>query len=169
MQERLSPLFTTYPKVLKSSLQLHFGSRLAQSENDVLAEFLLANGADPSAPVFAATYRGEIAILELLHRYGANWNQTFEENTPIMELFRYRRTKVVPWLLAHEARATDTDIKRRSLMHLAAIYGAKLPILQALVTHGVDVSAPDADGVTPLEYAHQHSRKEMVQFLECLS
>ena len=142
---------------------------VAQSENDVLTEFLLASGADPNVPVFAATYRGEIAVLELLHRYGANWNQTFEGNTPIMELFRYRRTKVVPWLLAHGARATDTDKKQRSLMHLAAIYGAKVSILNALVSHGVDVSAPDAEGVTPFEYAQQHSRKEVVRFLECLS
>lgn len=139
---------------------------VAHSENDALVEFLLGNGADPNVPVFAATYRGDLKILELLHKYGADWNQKFAGDTPIMELFRYRRTKVVPWLLAHGARATDTDKKHRTLMHLAAIYGAKEPILKALVAHGVDVSAPDDDGVLPLEYARRHSRKDMVQFLE---
>ena len=139
---------------------------VAHSENDALAEFLLGNGADPNVAVFAATYRGDLKILELLHKYGADWNQKFAGETPIMELFRYRRTRVVPWLLAHGARATDTDKKQRTLIHLAAIYGAREPILSALVAHGVDVSTRDAEGVLPLEYAREHSRKDVVKFLE---
>ena len=142
---------------------------VAHSENNSLAEFLLKNGADPNVPVFAATFRGDLRVLELLHHYGANWNQEYAGNTPIMELFRYRRTKVVPWLLAHGARATDTDTKQRTLFHLAAIYGAKMEILQTLVDHGVDASAPDIDGVVPLTYAKQHSRKDVIHFLERLN
>ncbi len=142
---------------------------VAHSENNSLAEFLLKNGADPNSPVFAATFRGDLKVLELLHSYGANWNQEYAKNTPIMELFRYRRTKVVPWLLSHGASATHTDAKQRTLLHLAAIYGAKMEILQTLVEHGVDASAPDVDGVVPLTYAKQHSRKEVTQFLERLS
>lgn len=142
---------------------------VAHSENDMLVQYLLSMGADANVPVFAATYRGDLKILECLHKYGANWNQTFDGNTPIMELFRYRRTKVVPWLLAHGARATDTDEKQRTLMHLAAIYGSRLPILRELVAHGADVFSQDAEGVTPLEYAQKHSRREVVQFLEGFS
>lgn len=139
---------------------------ITHSENNTLVEYLLSKGADPNVAVFAATYRGDMGILELLDTCGVNWNQRFDGNTPIMELFRYRRTKLVPWLLAHGARATDTDQKQRTLMHLAAIYGSRLPILHELVAHGVDVFSPDAEGVTPLEYARRHSRQEVVQFLE---
>ena len=139
---------------------------VAHAENIDLIEFLLQRGASPDPAAFAATYLGDLKIVELLHSYGADWNQTFNGCTPIMDLLSFRRPKLVPWLLEHGASLDISNADGRTALHLAAQRGIKIEYIEALLKYGARLDATDNAGRTPLDLAHLNGKRKAGEFLE---
>ena len=131
-----------------------------------LARRLLEAGADPGPAVFAACFRGEAALLELLHAFGANWNQRFHGRTPLLDLMHYRKPGASIWLMEHGADVAATDAAGRTALHLAAMQGVRVDYLQALIAHGANPNARDAAGHTPLQLAEARNRRKVVAYLK---
>jgi Ran GTPase-activating protein (RanGAP) involved in mRNA processing and transport len=60
--------------------------------------------------------------------------------------------------------ADPTTAQQSDHLHQAIRMG-NLPIVQLFIDHGVDVSAPDGSGTTPLHVAAEHGNAEMAEFL----
>lgn len=100
--------------------------------NEVLAEHLLARGADPKPAVFSALWSGSEKICELLDQHGADWNMQFEGNTPLMEMIRYKRTKLIPWLVERGADLTLKDADGKTAYQHAQKRGLRQDLVDLL-------------------------------------
>ena len=76
--------------------------------NVEMTKYLLAHGASPNPAVFSSLFEGNIEICRLLDDNGADWNQQFDGATPLIDLMKWRKSKLVPWLLE---RGVDTSVK----------------------------------------------------------
>lgn len=86
--------------------------------------------------------------------------------TPLGLAAFFGRADVVTVLLDHGA---DPNIASRNAMQVAPLHSAvaarHLPITAALLTHGADVNAIQADDYTPLHEAAQNGQVEMIELL----
>lgn len=142
---------------------------VAHSQNLELIKFLLEHGASPNPATFAATYLGDLQIVETLHQYDADWNIQFAGRTPIQDLLIYRRTKLVPWLIDNGARVDQQDHEGRTALHIAAMNGCKPDLLQKILDQGGDLSVRDNDGQTPSELARIRKKSQAANFLEAVN
>ena len=138
---------------------------LSWQRNYALAEHLLEHGADPNPGVFTATFDGSSQGCELLDRYGADWEQTFNGRTPLMDLMYFKRPAASTWLLARGVDVNATDPDGRTALHFAAWRGVRADYVRALLDAGAKRDAKDADGATPLDMAVRHKRTKLTDLL----
>ena len=138
---------------------------LSWQRHYALAEHLLDCGADPNPGVFTATFDGGIQGCELLDRYGANWEQTFNGRTPLMDLMYFKRPAASTWLLARGVDVNATDADGRTALHFAAWRGVRADYARALLDAGAKRDAQDADGATPFDMAVRHKRHKLADLL----
>jgi uncharacterized protein len=133
-----------------------------------LARLLLEAGANPNNAVFAATFDGTEALLELLNEFNADWNLPHEGDTPIIELMYYKRPAAVPWLLAHGADPNYRGRKKLTALHYAAMQGVKEDYVAALLKAGAKRDLKDSDGKTALDHAREKGRARAVAMLSAV-
>ena len=100
--------------------------------NRNLTKYLLNQDANPSIPVFAALWSGDLEICEMLDEKGANWNQSFEGLTPLMEMFRFNRTKLVSWLLDKDVDVSIQDPEGKTALDYAINRKARPELIDLL-------------------------------------
>ncbi len=76
--------------------------------NLTMSQRLLMHGANPNPAVYSALFEGNVEICNALDAHGADWNQKFAGQTPLMELIKWNRPKLLPWLLE---RGVDPGIR----------------------------------------------------------
>ncbi|XP_037599317.1 ankyrin repeat and SOCS box protein 3 isoform X1 [Cebus imitator] len=138
-----------------------------------IVQILLEAGADPNAttleettPLFLAVENGQIDVLRLLLRHGANvngshsmcgWNSlhqaSFQENTEIIKL-----------LLKKGANKECQDDFGITPLFVAAQYG-KIESLSILISSGANVNCQALDKATPLFIAAQEGHTKCVELL----
>ena len=137
-----------------------------------LAEVLLEGGANPTDGVsmHITAGSGNVAALELLHRFGVNVNGipggvpplpyclTWAGNTP-------KRTAGLRWLVEHGA---DVNLswgeQRDTSLHIAA-QRWDVPMVELLVRHGADIHQRRADGRTAHTLAMLHGNEPVANWL----
>lgn len=133
-----------------------------------LAEVLLEAGADPTDGVSAhiAGGSGNIAALELLHRFGMNVNGRPGGVPPLVYLLTFAEDSSGPrWLLEHGADANlSWGPDREAPLHVAARRW-NVEMVELLVTHGADVTQRRADGYTPHTLAELHGNRDSAEWL----
>jgi len=123
-----------------------------------LAEVLLEAGADPNDGVTfpLAASGGDIASLELLHRYGASVDQPWasDRSATLYAIMNWAETpEGIRWLLDHGAEA---DVVFPPNGEAPLHVGARrwdAAMIELLVSHGADVARKRADGRTPYAVA----------------
>ena len=121
-----------------------------------LAEFLMANGADPNArswdgdtPLHLAA---RIPTLEVLKALAAGGGDVDARNlwarTPLHEAALFGATESVGILAGLGANVNALDVDNRTPMHSAANQ-ARVETVEALLSHGADLFAEDNSGRTP--------------------
>jgi hypothetical protein len=133
-----------------------------------LAEVLLEAGANPTDGVTShiAGGGGNLAGLELLHRYGLDVNGIPGGVPPLVYMMLWSDNSAGPfWLLDHGA---DPNLAwgetGEAPLHVAARRW-DLPMVEQLVEHGADVSRRRADGATPHTLAELHGNPEIAAWL----
>jgi ankyrin repeat protein/L-ascorbate metabolism protein UlaG (beta-lactamase superfamily) len=85
----------------------------AQAGSDAGAEFLLSKGANvmarefwgSSTPLHVATFSGNLRLLEVLVKHGADINAVNDEgSTPLLYISQAGRAEVMDWLIEHGAK-----------------------------------------------------------------
>ncbi len=135
-----------------------------------LAELLLQHGANPTDGVSThiAAGSGNVAALELLHRFGMNSNGIPGGVPPLAYIMGWMRPSDLPgakWLLEHGA---DPNLawaqSGDSPLHIAA-QRLDVKTVDLLVSHGADVSKRRPDGRTPYTLAALHGNDEVAAWL----
>ena len=111
--------------------------------NAELTAHLLARGADPNPGVFAALWSSNLPICELLAEHRADWNQREGGATPLMELMRYNRTKMVHWLLARDVDLSIKDRDGLTALDYARKRKVRKDIIDLLIDKGARVGTDE--------------------------
>ena len=138
---------------------------LSWQRNYPLAELLLQRGANPDNAVFSVTYQGAVEGCELLDRFGANWEHTFEGRTPLMDLMYFKKPGGSVWLIERGVDVRATDAVGKTALHYAAAQGVRADYVERLLAAGADPRAKDSDGKTPLDYARERKRSKLIDLL----
>jgi ankyrin repeat protein len=133
-----------------------------------LAEVLLDAGANPTDGVTShiAGGGGNIAALELLHRYGLKADGIPGGVPPLVYMMQWSDNPAGPaWLLEHGADANRAWGKDgEAPLHVAARRW-DVAMVERLVEHGADVSRRRADGATPYALSELYGNPEIGQWL----
>ncbi len=141
---------------------------LCAVESLPLAEALLESGANPTDGVSTHINAGagNLAALELLHRFGMNVNGIPGGVPPLRYMMSWSRTPDgARWLLEHGA---DPNLAWGEL-HDAPLHVAAerwdVPMVELLVRYGADIHRRRADGRTPYTLAELHGNREIAEWL----
>ena len=133
-----------------------------------LAEVLLDAGANPTdgVTVHIAGGGGNIAALELLHRFGVNLNGVPGGVPPLVHMMLWSVNPAGPrWLLEHGA---DTNLPwgpdGETPLHVAARRW-DVSMADLLIQHGADVLRRRSDGCTPHTLAELHGNHDIARTL----
>jgi ankyrin repeat protein len=133
-----------------------------------LAQVLLDAGANPTDGVTThiAGGGGNLAALDLLHRYRLNVNGIPAGVPPLVYMMGWARNPAGPrWLLEHGA---DPNLawgdSGEAPLHVAAKRW-DLAMAELLVKHGADVMRPRADGAAPHTLAELYGNHDIAEWL----
>ena len=133
-----------------------------------LAEVLLEAGANPTDGVSAhiAGGGGNIAALELLHRYGLDVNGIPGGVPPLVHMMLWADNPAgAYWLIDHGADANLAwGESGEAPLHVAARRW-DVPMVRRLVEHGADVSRRRADGATAHTLAELYGNADVAAWL----
>ena len=133
-----------------------------------LAEVLLEAGANPTDGVTShiAGGGGNLAALDLLHRYGLNVNGIPGGVPPLVYMMLWADNPAGPyWLLDHGADANLAwGEAGESPLHVAARRW-NVAMAERLVEHGADVSRRRGDGSTPHALAELYGNPDIAAWL----
>ena len=129
-----------------------------------LAQALLEAGATPTDGVSAhiAGGTGNVAALELLHRFGLNVNGIPGGVPPLVYILTFAEDPSGPrWLLEHGADANlPWGPDREAPLHVAARRW-DVAMVELLLKHGADPARRRADGYTPHSLAELHGNRDI--------
>lgn len=145
---------------------------LCASDHVPLAEVLLEEGARPTDGVtmHISAGIGKLAALELLHRFGADFNGISGGVPPLRYILswaisRESRAAGARWLLEHGA---DANLPWGELgdapLHIAA-QRWDVPMIELLVHHGADIHRRRADGHTAHTLAALYGNQDIADWL----
>jgi ankyrin repeat protein len=133
-----------------------------------LAEVLLEAGANPTDGVSAHIIgsMGDVAALELLHRFGLDANGIPGGVPPLVYMMFWTTESAGPrWLLEHGADANlSWGEEDEAPLHVAARRW-DVPMVELLVRHGADARRRRADGATPYTLAELHGNQPVAAWL----
>ena len=153
------------------------------------ARFLLDNGANPAAQIFAAT---NTESMDLLIEYGAairgmripeifrpRFNRQFlqlplaygavVDDTSLLDILTLDDNALDPeeleWLLDNGIRIGGTLEDLTTILHFAIERTMSLAVVEVLVEAGADLNAVNIDGVTPLMLARARNSNDIADYL----
>lgn len=150
-----------------------------QGAGDV-AEFLLANGADTTlvtkrgyTPLMAASgYKNLHHLAKLLLKAGVPINAVSDEGTALFYAVCNKSIETIHTLIDAGAdmylltREKDNlDSYQYPLLGICAVRPGHIPVMEALLSHKIDVNRPAREGSTPLHLAVLWDQLKNVEFL----
>ncbi|MBL8177575.1 MAG: ankyrin repeat domain-containing protein [Bryobacterales bacterium] len=131
------------------SHQLNATYFAAASGHLQMFELLLERGADPTLALPSAAWRKEMDFAEAALRHGADLNQRFDQERPILnELIRWGQVQQALWMLEKGADPNIPDEKGWTAVHQAASRGNER-MWKAVLEAGGDLKRKDNLGLTP--------------------
>lgn len=136
------------------------------NSNLAMAELLLKYGADPNLgatfPLIVAVTNEEIAITKVLLAAGANPNIQVDQTAPIHTASLRSFPEIVRMLLEAGAFTNIQDGRGNTPLHYA-VYRANYVISKQLVEGGADTMIKDLVGKTPIDYAKFFELEKILQ------
>lgn len=101
-----------------------------------LTKHLLVNGASPNPAVFSSLFHGDVEICNLLDEYGADWNLIVGGASPLIDMMKWKRSKLVPWLLERGADPSIKDSDGLTALDHARKRKVRQDVIDLLIEHG---------------------------------
>lgn len=146
------PIFTPHTLQKFRDLEARFATNPGGREIAFLA--LVARGWDPNAPIegvlplYDVLLRKEQGMVKALVKVGANPMLCGPNGAPLLfQAVAWNDVGIVPTLLASPHTDPLAKLNGQTLLHAAAINGS-IPVMEMLVTAGVDPWEPDEQGQT---------------------
>jgi hypothetical protein len=133
-----------------------------------LAEVLLEGGANPTDGVsmHITAGGGNLAALELLHRFGAAVDGIPGGVPPLRYILSWAGNPIgVRWLLEHGADANLPWVERGDAPIHVAAQRWDVPMIELLVNHGADIHLRRSDGRTAHTLAELHGNRDIAAWL----
>ncbi len=131
-----------------------------------LLELLLARGADPTRAFEASFFRDSREWAELALARGAKLDLARHDGKPLLnELVRWGRVEEALWLIEKGVDLRLRGADGWTALHQAASRGNKR-LFVALLAAGADRDAKDDHGLSVLDLARVHRRRELVALLQ---
>lgn len=139
----------------------------------LIVQYLLEKGSpvDPeddfqSTPLILAASSGRTEVVTLLISKGANINAKNQEGHSSLQLASSKGWKeIVEILVGKGADVNVKDKRGATALHRAASLGRSAIVSALLSCPGIDVSAADADGNTPLHLACEENHRNEARLL----
>ncbi len=146
------PISTPHTLQKFRGLEARFATNPGAREMAFLA--LVARGWDPNAPIegvlplYDVLLRKEQGMAEALVKVGANPMLCGPNGAPLLfQAVAWNDVEIVPTLLASPHADPLVKLNGQTLLHAAAVNGS-IPVMEVLVTAGVDPWEPDEQGQT---------------------
>src|SRR5213083_735536 len=135
-----------------------------------LVQALLDAGADPNDGVTLplAASAGDVPVLEALRAHGAAVDQAWASDgaTSLYAILNWSRTPDgAVWLLEHGADPNAVFAENGETPLHAVARAWAVPLAQAMVAHGADISRRRADGRTPYAVAELNGNRAVADWL----
>jgi len=121
---------------------------IGRGRNLVLAEHLLKRGCNPNYCLFAAAFNDDIPAIRLLARYGADLDQSAEDETPFLGAIRISHFGPAKVLLELGADPNYRDRRGMTALHYMLKKGSDKKHFAMLLAHGARGDIRNAQGVT---------------------
>ena len=158
--------------VLKSNYDLtvfiidELKKRIGMSSNQTLENFINAKNKEGFTALHYAVSNGNIKIVQLLKKFGANLEAVTNNGKNIMHLAaESNQPTMLIYLLLNEAQdISSVDENGSTPLHWACYYGAEESV-NYLLSLNVDINAQDKEKFTPLHLAVSHNTINIVRLL----
>lgn len=101
-----------------------------------LTKHLLMRGASPNPAVFSSLFHGDVEICNLLDEHGADWNLIIGGASPLIDMMKWKRSKLVPWLLERGADPSITDGNGLTALDHARKRKVRQDVIDLLIENG---------------------------------
>jgi hypothetical protein len=123
---------------------------------------VLEKGGGPGG-MYSALGRPE--AIRLLHRYGADLEETAYDETPLLHALKNRNLVAVRTLLELDADVNHADSKGVTPLHYAVRQYDEPEVIEHLLAHGASREARSRKGATPLDIAVRMGRHDVTALL----
>lgn len=124
---------------------------VSRGRNLPLATWLLESGSTPEHCLWAAAFRDDAEMLQLLISYGAPLEAVAEGETPLLGAIKVSRFESAGLLLAAGANPDYVDSKGMTGLHYMLKKGSDPEHFELLARHGARGDIPGPDGRTAIE------------------
>ncbi len=139
---------------------------VAWGRNFELAKLLLENGAEPVGCMWAACWAQDTRMAELLRSHGAAVDPVFHGETPLLQIVKAKRFRLLKWLIDSGADVNFQDEQGFAALHYAVKRNHNLTQIDELLRYGAKPTLEARDGVTPLSLARRLGKTKLVKLLE---
>jgi ankyrin repeat protein len=138
---------------------------VSRGENVAMARFLLQRGAKPEHCLWAAAFRDNVEVIDLLARHGARIDPVAEDETPFLSAVKTSHFAAAERLLRHGANANFQDSKGRTALHFMLRKDSPPKHVEMVMRHGADPSLRAKDGTRPLDLVARRRDKTYLDLL----
>jgi len=124
---------------------------IGRGRNLALAEYLLKRGCTPNHCLFAAAFNNDIPAIRLLARYGADLDQSAEDETPLLGAIKTSHFGPAKVLLELGADPNYRDRRGMTALHYMLKKGSDKKHFAMLLAHGARGDIVNAEGITAID------------------
>ena len=138
---------------------------VSRGENVAMARFLLQRGARPEHCLWAAAFRDNVEVIDLLVKHGASIDPVAEDETPFLSAVKNSHFAAAERLLRHGASVNFQDSKGRTALHFMLKKDSPAKQVEMVMRHGADPTLRAKDGKTPLDLVARRRDKTYLELL----
>ncbi len=162
-----------YPMLTKDEVLKVF-TGIRENDQNVVKQFLI-NGNNINKYYSSKQYtllhyaikNNQPQIVALLLTNGANIEQTFEEQTPLMYATKMQHLEIADFLISHGADVNTLNHDQQTALIFCAKYGT-LELSIFLIENGANPDIRDVKGRKAIDYALKHDNKDVADYLKKL-
>jgi len=135
---------------------------VAWGKNFELTRCFLERGAEPIGCMWAACWAQDEKMARLLRSFDAEVDPTFQDETPLLQIVKSKRLKLLPWLVANGANINFQDQNGYSALHYAVKRNHNLQQIEQMLQLGANPELKARDGSSPASLAKRQGKTRVL-------